>query len=90
MNTPNFRQTGDLKESDTDGLRDAGEVAREAVEGGEECVRAHPFSSIGVAFGGGLVLGLLIGWSLAEEKHEDVPQRCRRLLRDWQRRLHLS
>ena len=90
MNDPYVRQSGERNKSDGNGLSDAKQVTHEAIEEGEECVRTHPFSSVLAAFGGGLILGMLVGWSIAEQRHEDVSDRCRRLLRNWQRRFHLS
>ena|SRR5688500_13354513 len=90
MNDPYIRQTGDWNKPDGNGVSEVKQATREAVEEGEECVRTHPFSSIVVAFGGGLILGMLVGWSIAEQRHEDMSDRCRRVLRDWQRRLHMS
>jgi hypothetical protein len=53
-------------------------------------MRRHPVSAIATAFAGGLLLGVLIGWSAAESR----PRNYRELLRDrarwWQRKLSLN
>jgi hypothetical protein len=66
------------------------ENATETLEAGERCVRDNPFPAILTAFGGGLLIGALIGWSTSESRHHEYRNLCRQLAKDWQHRLHLG
>jgi len=62
----------------------------QALESGEICVSEHPISSITTAFLGGLVLGGVVAWTIAEARHHTYREACKDLARDWLQRLHLD
>jgi hypothetical protein len=66
------------------------EKAAEALESGERFVRANPCTSTLSVLGVGFVLGLLVGWSMAHESHDDYAAQVRKLRKDWGRKLNLD
>jgi len=90
MNNPDFEENPASENVAGETLESAKETATEAVESGEPCVRDNPVPAILTAFGGGLLLGALLGWSAAESRHRDYRDTCRDLARDWRHRLHLG
>lgn len=68
-------------------LRQVRDTAGEMELRGERCVRENPIPSIAAAFGGGLLIGLAIGFGLSESR----PRHASDILRDraswWMRRL---
>ena len=71
-------------------LESAERLAAQTVDEGEECVGQHPVSAVTSSFIGGLVVGILIGWGIAESRHHIYRNACRELATDWMRRLHLD
>ena len=65
------------------------EKADDALHTGERYVRDNPGTSVLSVFGGGLLLGVLIGWSLAREP-DDYTERTRKLLKRWGGKLNLD
>ncbi|MEO7319105.1 MAG: hypothetical protein ABIZ56_08970, partial [Chthoniobacteraceae bacterium] len=57
------------------------EKAGEAMQTGERYVRENPGTSVLSVFGGGLLLGVLIGWSLAHEERDDYSASTRKFLK---------
>jgi hypothetical protein len=90
MKSPDFESAPQPGGSAENTWESAKESAAEAEQRGEECVRENPVPAIVAAFGGGLLLGVLVGWSIAESRHETYRDACRRLTREWQHRLHLD
>ena len=90
MNNPDFEPYAASQNTAGEVLESAKETATEAVESGERCVRDNPVPAIATAFAGGLLLGVLIGWSAAESRHHDSRDSFRHLARDWRHRLHLD
>jgi hypothetical protein len=66
------------------------DTAAQTLESGEVCVSEHPLSSVTTAFAGGLVIGALIGWAIAQAHHHSYREACREVARDWMQRLHLD
>jgi len=66
------------------------EKAGEALQTGERYVRDNPGTSMLSVFGGGLLLGVLIGWSLAREERDDYPASTRKFLKRWGHKLNLD
>jgi len=64
--------------------------AGEALQTGERYVRDNPGTSMLSVFGGGLLLGVLIGWSVAREEREDYPASTRKFLKRWGHKLNLD
>ena len=91
MNSPDFESNPPHSENIAgEALEEAKETASEAVESGERCVRDHPASAIATAFAGGILLGILIGWSASESRHRDYRDILRDRARWWQHRLHFG
>jgi hypothetical protein len=65
------------------------ERAGEALQSGERYVRDNPGTSVLSIFGLGFLLGLIVGWSVAHEEHEDYSTRARKTARGWGRKLNL-
>jgi len=66
------------------------EKAGEALHTGERYVKDNPGTSVLSVFGGGLLLGVLIGWSLAREERDDCPASTRKFLKRWGHKLNLD
>ena len=66
------------------------EKAGEALHTGERYVRDNPGTSVLSVFGGGLLLGFLIGWSLGREERDDYPASTRKFLKRWGHKLNLD
>lgn len=90
MKTTDFDSDLASEDSAVRPLDEIKETATHAVESSEMWVRENPIPAILTALGGGLLIGLLAGWSLSESRHEDYRATCRRLAREWQERLHLD
>jgi cytochrome c biogenesis protein ResB len=66
------------------------EKAREAVQSGERYVRENPGTSALTIFGFGVMVGLLVGYSLAHEERDDYSASTRKLLKRWSHKLNLE
>ncbi|MDQ3623620.1 MAG: hypothetical protein M3463_14215 [Verrucomicrobiota bacterium] len=66
------------------------EKAGDALETGQRYVRDNPIPSMLSVFGFGLLVGALIGWSVARQEEDDYSDYARRLGKDWRRKLHLD
>ena len=66
------------------------EKAGEVLHTGERYVRDNPGTSVLSVFGGGLLLGLLIGWCMAREDQDDYTHRTGKFLNRWGHKLHLD
>jgi len=66
------------------------EKAGEALHTGERYVRDNPGTSVLSVFSGGLLLGVLIGWSLARGDEDDYTDKTRKLLKRWGQKLNLD
>ena len=64
--------------------------AGEALESGERYVRENPRTSTLSVLGAGFVLGLLVGWRLAHESHDDYGSQARRYAKRWGHKLNLD
>jgi ElaB/YqjD/DUF883 family membrane-anchored ribosome-binding protein len=65
------------------------EKAGEALQTGERYVRENPGTSVLSIFGFGLLLGLLLGWGLAQD-HDNYSTRSRKFMRRWGHRLNFD
>lgn len=78
----------------TDSAAKAWETTRdkagEALRTGERYVRDHPGTSTLSVFGIGFALGLLVGWAVAHESHEDYASQARKFGRRWGNKLHFN
>ena len=77
-------------ESATQAWETTKEKASEALHTSERYVRDNPGTSVLSVFGGGLLLGVLIGWSLAREERDDYPASTRKFLKRWGHKLNLD
>ena len=66
------------------------EKAGEVLHTGERYVRDHPGTSVLSVFGGGLLLGVLIGWAMAREDQDDYTHKTGRFFKRWGHKLHLD
>lgn len=66
------------------------EKAREAMQTGERYVRENPGTSALSIFGFGVVVGLLVGYSLAHEERDDYSTSTRKFLKRWGHKLNLE
>ncbi|MEI6713206.1 MAG: hypothetical protein WCO60_05600 [Verrucomicrobiota bacterium] len=64
------------------------EKAGEAIETGERYVRDHPGTSALSIFGFGVLLGALVGWSMAKE--DDYTTYVRKFAKRWGHKLNLD
>lgn len=64
--------------------------ASQALHSGEQYVRDNPGTSVLGVFGTGLIVGLLIGWSVAHQERRDYSDDARRILDRLARDLKLS
>jgi hypothetical protein len=71
-------------------LRQVRQTAKDTLASGERCVRRNPVGAIAAAFGAGILLGAVIGWSAAEARTRDAGQMLRDRARWWRRALHLN
>ena len=65
------------------------EKAGEALQTGERYMRQNPGTSVLSIFGFGLLLGLILGWSMAHD-NDDYSTRGRKLMKRWGHRLNLD
>ena len=68
----------------------AREKATDALASGERYVRGNPGTSVLSVFGLGFILGLLVGWSVAHEEHDDYATSARKFVKRWGRKLNLD
>lgn len=66
------------------------EKAGEALQSGERYVRDNPGTSVLGVFGGGLLLGVLIGWRLGREERDDYSASTHKFLKRWGHKLNLQ
>ena len=66
------------------------EKAGEALHTGERYVRDNPGTSVLGVFGAGLLLGVLVGWSMAREERDDYSESTRKLLKRLGHKLNLG
>ncbi len=66
------------------------EKAGEVLQAGERYVRENPSTSALSIFGLGLLLGLLVGWSVAHEDREDYSTSARRFVTRWGHKFQLD
>ena len=66
------------------------EKAAEAMKSGERYVRENPGTSTLSVLGIGFGLGLLVGWGLAHESHDDHATQVRKLVKRLRRELNLD
>ena len=66
------------------------EKAGEALHTGERYVRDNPGTSVLGVFGAGLLLGVLVGWSMAREERDDYSESARKLLKRLGHKLNLD
>jgi ElaB/YqjD/DUF883 family membrane-anchored ribosome-binding protein len=65
------------------------EKAGEALQTGERYVRENPGTSMLSVFGFGLLLGLLLGWGLAQD-HDNYSTRSRKFMKRWGHKLNFD
>lgn len=82
--------TGAAVEDATQAWETTKEKAGEAYESGERYVRDNPGTSVLGVFGAGLLLGALIGWSVAHEDEDRHARDARKFLKRWGRKLNLD
>lgn len=63
------------------------EKSGEALRKSEHYVRENPGSLVVGMFGLGLVLGLVIGWSMAHEERDDYAESARKFVKRWGHKL---
>ena len=66
------------------------EKAGEAFESGERYVRENPATSAMTILGFGILVGVLIGWSIAHEDQDSYSQSARRFAKRWGGKLNLD
>lgn len=66
------------------------EKAGEALHTGERYVRDNPGASVLSVFGLGFLLGLLVGWSVAHEEHDDYSTSARKFMKRWGSKLNFD
>lgn len=68
----------------------AREKAVEALHAGERYVQTNPATSALSIFGFGFLLGLLVGWSIAQEEHDSYSTRAQKIAKQWGHKLNLA
>ena len=66
------------------------ERAGEALQTGERYVRDNPGTSVLSIFGLGVVVGLLVGYSIAHEDRDDYSASARKFLKQWGHKMNLG
>lgn len=66
------------------------EKAGEALDTGEKYVRENPGTSVLSIFGLGVLVGVLIGWSVAHEDRDDYSATARKYAKRWGKKLNLD
>jgi hypothetical protein len=66
------------------------ETADIAFQTGGRYLREKPGFSVFSVFGFGLLLGLLIGWSVAHEERDDYSENARKFIKRWGHKLNLD
>lgn len=66
------------------------ERAGEVLHTGERYVRANPATSVLSVFGGGLLLGVVIGWCMAREDQDDYTHKTAKFLNRLGNKLHFD
>ena len=97
-NNPIPPETSDRLHETTDKISDAAtqawdttrEKAGEALETGEKYVRENPGTSVLSIFGLGVLVGVLIGWSVAHEDQDDYAATARKYAKRWGKKLNLD
>lgn len=79
-----------IKEGAAQAWETTKEKAGEVLHTGERYVRDNPGTSVLSVFGGGLLLGLLIGWSIAREEQDDYSDKTRKFFKRMGHKLNLD
>ena len=66
------------------------EKAGEAMQTGEKYLHENPGTSVLSIFGLGVLVGVLIGWSVAHEEQDDYSASARKFAKRWGRKLNLD
>lgn len=95
MDTENsFPPTSDTAAKVTDAATQAWETTRdkagEALQTGERYVRENPGTSVLSIFGLGFLLGLLVGYGMAHEEHDDYSASARKFAKRWGKKLNFD
>lgn len=86
---PNLPSSDAVKEHAAQAWETTREKAGEALRQSEHYVRQNPGMSIAAGFGLGLVLGLLIGWSVAhEDEPDDYATSAHKFMKRWAHKLN--
>lgn len=88
MATP--EQENQITGAASQAVETAKEVATETMQAGENCVSEHPASAISTTFVSGLLIGVVVGWAIAESRHHHYRNVCRQFATEWLDRLHLA
>jgi hypothetical protein len=95
MNSENPHPTSDetaanVADAATQAWETTREKASEALQTGEKYVRANPGTSALGIFGFGLLVGLLVGYSIAHEERDDYSVSARKLAKRWGNKLNFD
>ncbi len=66
------------------------EKAGEALQSSERYIRDHPGTSVLGVFGAGLLVGAIVGWTLAHEERDDYSTSAYKYLKRLGRKLNLD
>jgi len=66
------------------------ERAGEALQTGERYIRENPGTSVLSVFGAGLLVGVLLGWTVAHQERDDDAEAVRKFLKRWGKKLNLE
>lgn len=66
------------------------EKAGEALQSGEKYVRDNPGTSVVGIFGLGVLVGVLVGWSVAHEEEDDYYASGRKFAKRWGKKLNFD
>ena len=64
--------------------------ATDALQTGERYVRDNPGVSVLGVFGAGLLVGLLLGYTVAHEERDDYAETAREFFKRWGKKLNLD
>ena len=81
---------GKISEAATQAWDTTREKAGEALQSGEKYVRENPGTSALSIFGLGVLVGVLVGWSVAHEDQDDYSASARKYAKRWGRKLNLD
>ena len=89
-NSPTNTTTESVADAATQAWETTQEKAREALQTGERYVRENPGTSALSLFGFGVLIGVLVGYSIAHEDHDDYSASTRKMLKRLSQKLHLD